>query len=738
MPGLALQKGDGNVTSLITDEESGLLIPREYICGGIASMINVVVVFPLHKTVFFQQLEGIKWSEAFMRLRREGLWQVYRGVVPPLLQRASSASVMFGFQSQSQRFLYRHQGRMDIPLYIQTILSATMAGCLEASLTPFERVQTLLQSSNKSRMYKNTPYALSSLYKSYGFRELYRGFTPILLRNCIGDILYFSGKEWLRGKSHSEDLPFGKRRLTDFVIGGFLGSTIGAAIFPLNVVKTQMQSTGNHLVHSLVINVVLGCNVRMSFPLVVKEFFIFTAQNKEAFGSEYGKVLYFYPSGTSQNDQLAVVGLCDALLSFSNFFLTSCTALHTRNGKRYFHRISDDVWGVLSVSVIDPSALSHVCKFCERIIDDNVISHKLANLCERFELLHGPILIGSEAEMVESRSNLMKFFSKELTMIDLSFHDIPDLFEAIQGKFWSPKNILSLENLGTRIQLSCPFPNTSAVLLYDAHLAWSSLSVKDFRPILRYIISEIMSLPPDLDLAAISPKAPHMGRFLTGPPDMDKRLCPAQTLIPTVFLKLPNSEYRRVNVVVYRALRLTFCLFVDEKYALKKEFFTTFDTMYGNALTDLSTEIEGDYGESAAFTSDISTLSLSTESSSKPIQGTPGCSSIGGFLLWEPELASITTDLFPLYSGGLSDVIPAFAPLLPIIYAVRGDVMSCFGQSWCECLVKLEPDIWLHLRRLNKREIFLTFFGKKVDISKVISESKRFWVEKLSDLFQVN
>ncbi|EUB57489.1 Chronic lymphocytic leukemia deletion region gene 6 protein [Echinococcus granulosus] len=468
----------------------------------------------------------------------------------------------------------------------------------------------------------------------------------------------------------------------------------------------------------------------MSFPLVVKEFFIFTAQNKEAFGSEYGKVLYFYPSGTSQNDQLAVVGLCDALLSFSNFFLTSCTALHTRNGKRYFHRISDDVWGVLSVSVIDPSALSHVCKFCERIIDDNVISHKLANLCERFEssrdltsfqLLHGPILIGSEAEMVESRSNLMKFFSKELTMIDLSFHDIPDLFEAIQGKFWSPKNILSLENLGTRIQLSCPFPNTSAVLLYDAHLAWSSLSVKDFRPILRYIISEIMSLPPDLDLAAISPKAPHMGRFLTGPPDMDKRLCPAQTLIPTVFLKLPNSEYRRVNVVVYRALRLTFCLFVDEKYALKKEFFTTFDTMYGNALTDLSTEIEGDYGESAAFTSDISTLSLSTESSSKPIQGTPGCSSIGGFLLWEPELASITTDLFPLYSGGLSDVIPAFAPLLPIIYAVRGDVMSCFGQSWCECLVKLEPDIWLHLRRLNKREIFLTFFGKKVDISKVIN-----------------
>ncbi|KAL5960924.1 Solute carrier family 25 member 51 [Taenia solium] len=243
MPGPTIQEDNNDATALTTAEKSGLFIPREYVCGGVASMINVIVVFPLHKTVFFQQLEGIKWSAAFMQLRREGLWQVYRGVVPPLLQRASSASVMFGFQSQSQRFLYRHQSTMEIPSHIKTVISATMAGCLETSLTPFERVQTLLQSSINSHLYKNTSYALSSLYKSYGMRELYCGFTPILLRNCIGDILYFSGKEWLRDKSCPEDLPFGKRRLTDFVIGGFLGSTIGAAMFPLNVVKTQMQST---------------------------------------------------------------------------------------------------------------------------------------------------------------------------------------------------------------------------------------------------------------------------------------------------------------------------------------------------------------------------------------------------------------------------------------------------------------------------------------------------------------
>lgn len=60
-------------------------------------------------------------------------------------------------------------------------------------------------------------------------------------------------------------------------------------------------------------------------------------------------------------------------------------------------------------------------------------------------------------------------------MTDLSFRDISDLFEAVRWKFWSPKSILSMENLGTCIQLSCSFPDTSAALLYDAQLTWYAI-----------------------------------------------------------------------------------------------------------------------------------------------------------------------------------------------------------------------------------------------------------------------
>lgn len=68
-------------------------------------------------------------------------------------------------------------------------------------------------------------------------------------------------------------------------------------------------------------------------------------------------------------------------------------------------------------------------------------------------------------------------------MIDLSFRDVPDIMNAVQQRFCSPKSLLSLDNVGTRIQLSCQFPNTDAVMFYDARLVWYvPFVLRDFIP----------------------------------------------------------------------------------------------------------------------------------------------------------------------------------------------------------------------------------------------------------------
>ena len=57
-------------------------------------------------------------------------------------------------------------------------------------------------------------------------------------------------------------------------------------------------------------------------------------------------------------------------------------------------------------------------------------------------------------------------------MIDLTFRDIPDLINGVRWKLCNPECQLSLENLGTQIQLTSPFPDSHATFFYEAQLIW--------------------------------------------------------------------------------------------------------------------------------------------------------------------------------------------------------------------------------------------------------------------------
>lgn len=60
---------------------------------------------------------------------------------------------------------------------------------------PFERIQTLLADSHYHTRFKNTSQAFHYVCMNYGYRELYRGLTPILLRNGPSNVLFFILRE---------------------------------------------------------------------------------------------------------------------------------------------------------------------------------------------------------------------------------------------------------------------------------------------------------------------------------------------------------------------------------------------------------------------------------------------------------------------------------------------------------------------------------------------------------------
>ena len=222
-------------------ERLDLQLPRiegEYVCGWGAAFINISCTFPINKAIFRQQLQGIHGYKAVRQLKSEGLRNLYRGLLPPLLQKTTTLSIMFGSYHNFRLSLDRKFPTVPHPA--THAAAAMLAGTLEMTLTPFERIQTLLQDCTYQKRFNNSVHAAKELW-AFGIGEYYRGGTIIFLRNGPSNVFFFLGREFLSDRAPSLDNVSG-RFAKDFICGACLGAMISTGFFPLNVVKTRMQS----------------------------------------------------------------------------------------------------------------------------------------------------------------------------------------------------------------------------------------------------------------------------------------------------------------------------------------------------------------------------------------------------------------------------------------------------------------------------------------------------------------
>ena len=96
---------------------------REYVSGWGAAVANIFVTFPINKTMFRQMVHGFSTFEALKQLKREGALHLYRGILPPLLQKSSSTAIMFGTYSQYNRLMTNFLGirnNNQVKKYVKT------------------------------------------------------------------------------------------------------------------------------------------------------------------------------------------------------------------------------------------------------------------------------------------------------------------------------------------------------------------------------------------------------------------------------------------------------------------------------------------------------------------------------------------------------------------------------------------------------------------------------------------
>lgn len=219
----------------------------DFLCGWGAGCIETCILYPSNKVIFRQQLHGFSAKEALKQIKSEGLNNLYRGLLPPLIMRTTSRAIMFGLFDEFQVLLNCPHSPPNSSLSVCHTQAAFLAGVAEASLCPLERVQVLLQTTAHHDRFKNTGQTFRDLYVLYGFREYYRGLSVILARNTLSNSFFFTLREpfkkFIMDECNPDAVPDAMVEFAaDFASGGLLGATISTVFFPLGLVKNHIQA----------------------------------------------------------------------------------------------------------------------------------------------------------------------------------------------------------------------------------------------------------------------------------------------------------------------------------------------------------------------------------------------------------------------------------------------------------------------------------------------------------------
>ncbi|XP_077465931.1 solute carrier family 25 member 53-like [Stigmatopora argus] len=211
---------------------------QSYLHGGTSTLFSTLIVFPVYKTVFRQQIHNIQVQRAIKQLHKEGFGKLYRGVTPPLLMRTLNGTLLFGLQDTFLRLLSRPTLSV-IPASLLPAVAGLGVGMVEAVVfTPFERVQNVLQSGHNDRRLPTLKSVLVRLKVQRFASGYYRAFLPIAARNALGSSLYFGLKGPLSAAVAGQGMS---PVASSFFSGTMTSMAVSLTLYPLSVLVANMQ-----------------------------------------------------------------------------------------------------------------------------------------------------------------------------------------------------------------------------------------------------------------------------------------------------------------------------------------------------------------------------------------------------------------------------------------------------------------------------------------------------------------
>ncbi|KAK6458863.1 mitochondrial carnitine carrier [Scheffersomyces xylosifermentans] len=173
---------------------------------------------------------------------KDGLFGLYRGVLPPLLGVTPMFAVSFWGYDVGKKIVSSYTGKTSDQFTIANISTAGFISAIPTTLVaaPFERIKVMMQiqEGNKSTSMGSV---IKEMYKTGGIRSIFKGSAATLARDGPGSALYFATYEYLK-----ERLSTPGESMSLFAIstaGGFAGVSMWLGVFPIDTIKSTQQSS---------------------------------------------------------------------------------------------------------------------------------------------------------------------------------------------------------------------------------------------------------------------------------------------------------------------------------------------------------------------------------------------------------------------------------------------------------------------------------------------------------------
>ncbi|KAI5951622.1 YMC2 [Candida jiufengensis] len=179
-------------------------------------------------------------------LKNEGFAGFYKGTLTPLIGVGACVSVQFSVNEFMKRYYDRELHGRPLSL-LQYFNCGAVAGFANGFLaSPIEHIRIRLQTQTGSNKLFNGPLdCAKKIYEIDGIRGIYKGLGPTLIRESIGLGIYFATYEALIAndlKKHPGLTREQIKPLTLCLYGGLSGYTLWIAIYPIDVIKSKLQT----------------------------------------------------------------------------------------------------------------------------------------------------------------------------------------------------------------------------------------------------------------------------------------------------------------------------------------------------------------------------------------------------------------------------------------------------------------------------------------------------------------